>query len=708
VSVTVARLQAVLGADTRDFDKGMGKSESRMKSVGKSAGIAGAAVAGGITLALKSTIGPAKDAELAQLRMEQALRSANVSYGKHGDAIEAAIQKTSRLAALDDEDLSNAFSKLVRTTGDVTKATEGMNLAADIARARGVSLEAATKAVERTFAGSTAGLKRFGIVVKESNTHALDLKHQIEALREGMQGQTGAVKEATEAKIKDLQASMKNARELDKMATATSAIEMAQKKFAGSAEDYGKSSAAASERFGVALENLQERIGSAILPALTKLTVWGTEFLYWSEKNWPRFQQIVSAAFEKVKPTIQTVIDTATVLKDTVAKHWGTIERNMLALKTVVENTLKNVRDAIELVNALLHGDWNLAWENAKAIVTRTIDSIKTLLTNSVQNILQLAGALGRAVWNGFRDGITGIGEFFLGVVTGLKDMLVNQLENMRQKAVDLGSAIKNGIVSGVTGLGLAIWELVKAVPEWLIEQIGKVPELFKGIGSAIKDMIVDGAKGIGQSIWENVKDEIKDLPGRVAGAFGKGDGGGVSDAGGGGNFTSAGVPNLMGASAVMGPFAAAASRFGLVVTSGLRPGAITANGTPSDHGYGKALDVSNGVNTPEMAAFFRSLIGNPSVKQAFYDPIGSIFGGKLSSYREGGHSDHVHVATYDKGGYLKPGWNLAYNGLGRPEPVGFGGNTTINVYGSMIHERDLDARIREGVLREQNRGRGI
>jgi len=79
------------------------------------------------------------------------------------------------------------------------------------------------------------------------------------------------------------------------------------------------------------------------------------------------------------------------------------------------------------------------------------------------------------------------------------------------------------------------------------------------------------------------------------------------------------------------------------------------------------------------MASFFRWLIGQTDVKQAFYDPLGSIFGGKLSSYREGGHSDHVHVATYDQGGYLQPGWNLAYNGTGALEPVGGGG--TVNIY---------------------------
>lgn len=32
-----------------------------------------------------------------------------------------------------------------------------------------------------------------------------------------------------------------------------------------------------------------------------------------------------------------------------------------------------------------------------------------------------------------------------------------------------------------------------------------------------------------------------------------------------------------------------------------------------------------------------------------------------------------AHVGHYDQGGYLQPGWNLAYNGTGRPEPVGHG-----------------------------------
>jgi hypothetical protein len=47
-------------------------------------------------------------------------------------------------------------------------------------------------------------------------------------------------------------------------------------------------------------------------------------------------------------------------------------------------------------------------------------------------------------------------------------------------------------------------------------------------------------------------------------------------------------------------------------------------------------------------------------------------------------HFDHIHWA-YDKGGWLRPGWTMAYNGTGRPERVlapgeGAGLHVTVNI----------------------------
>jgi TP901 family phage tail tape measure protein len=235
--------------------------------------------------------------------------------------------------------------------------------------------------------------------------------------------------------------------------------------------------------------------------------------------------------------------------------------------------------------------------------------------------------------------------------------------------AVDKFSS--SGIITFLKGLLDAVNDVFRAFDR-VVDKIGDVIEWVKKIPS-IK------IPGIGDAGDPNYNPFIG-TAGAVVGASG-------------------GI-DLMGANPEMMPFAVGAQGLGLRVTSGLRPGAITANGTLSDHARGKALDVAGSAFS--MGAFFDSLIGNRAVKQAFYDPKGSIFGGAWNSYREGGHSDHVHVATYDKGGWLKPGLTLAYNGTGAPERVGGRGDIHLHFHGDMYGQppRQFFKQVRDG-LRE-------
>ena len=106
----------------------------------------------------------------------------------------------------------------------------------------------------------------------------------------------------------------------------------------------------------------------------------------------------------------------------------------------------------------------------------------------------------------------------------------------------------------------------------------------------------------------------------------------------------------------------------GAVITSAYRPGATVAGfpGVLSRHGMGKAIDIA--VNR----AIWDRLV---PMKSRFFELLGP-----WGMWRKGqpwhnaitaaNHKDHIHISTYDTGGYLRPGWNLAYNGLGRPEYV--------------------------------------
>ncbi len=287
----------------RQFDSSMGKAGSSLKTFAK-AGLAGAAAAGTalVTSQLIKSVAAAKEAELAEARLGQALASAGLSHKKYGKQLDAVIQKTSKLAALDDEELSDSFAKLVRTTGSVEKATKGMALAADIARARNISLEAATKAVERALAGNESAFSRLGI---QSN------------------------------KNKD----------------ATDELTEAQRRFGGAAERYGKTSVAANERLAIAWENVQEKLGKKMLPALVKVSEKLIQLIEWGERNWPRFAAFVSDAWAKIKPVFDAfksyfsgwVQIISGIVEGDWSKVWGGIKKTVVAGFTLLYEYLKAV-----------------------------------------------------------------------------------------------------------------------------------------------------------------------------------------------------------------------------------------------------------------------------------------------------------------------------------------------------------------------------
>ncbi|HMF59744.1 MAG TPA: hypothetical protein VK595_05210, partial [Vicinamibacterales bacterium] len=105
----------------------------------------------------------------------------------------------------------------------------------------------------------------------------------------------------------------------------------------------------------------------------------------------------------------------------------------------------------------------------------------------------------------------------------------------------------------------------------------------------------------------------------------------------GGGMVPKGGFPDAMGALPGMDALAWALSKkFGLHVSSGARPGAITTSGNPSDHGWGGAIDVTNGITTPQMDAansWLDTVMGS-AIKQKLYR---TMVGGD--------HFNHIHVA---------------------------------------------------------------
>lgn len=198
--------------------------------LGKTAAVGAAAGLAITTVGLVKAAKAASESEASTARLNQQLKT----LGKDNDAVRASIDETvtslSNLSGFDDEDLQDAFTSLVRSSGNVELSMSNLGIAADIAASGTMSLEAATKLLNRVNAGSVTALKRYGI-------------------------------------------------EVDKNTTKQEALRLLQQKFAGQAEAFGQTAAGAQARLAVAFENAFEEIGVALTPVIADLANIATEYL---------------------------------------------------------------------------------------------------------------------------------------------------------------------------------------------------------------------------------------------------------------------------------------------------------------------------------------------------------------------------------------------------------------------------------------------
>src|SRR5919204_292530 len=102
---TGRKLEVQVLADAAAFSRGLKEAESRTQKFAKVAGVAGAAITGGLVVGLKKSVDAAMDAQRVQAQTEAQLKALGISYQAHAGHIQDVINKTSSLAAVDDEEL---------------------------------------------------------------------------------------------------------------------------------------------------------------------------------------------------------------------------------------------------------------------------------------------------------------------------------------------------------------------------------------------------------------------------------------------------------------------------------------------------------------------------------------------------------------------------------------------------------------------------
>jgi hypothetical protein len=186
-----------------DFKKLETNGERAAFAIKKAAVPAGLALAALGAVAVASVKAFAED-EVAASKLAKTLENSAGATDNQVKSVENFITKTSIAAAVADDELRPALDKLVRGTGDVTKAQDLLGLALDISAGTGKDLGSVSDALSKAFNGQLGPLKKLSPELAALIKSGASTDKVFAALGKTFSGQASTAANTTQGKMKSL------------------------------------------------------------------------------------------------------------------------------------------------------------------------------------------------------------------------------------------------------------------------------------------------------------------------------------------------------------------------------------------------------------------------------------------------------------------------------------------------------------------------
>ena len=415
------------GSTAAKVEQKFGKLGGRLDRVGQ---LAGRALAGGLVLgtaALYKAGQAAAADEAAASQLSQTLQKAAGASDTQVAATERWIAAQGKALGVADDELRPALARLAVATGDVGEAQSLASLAMDVSAGTGRDLSSVSLALAKAQQGNLSGLQRLGIATKDAS------------------GETKTLEQVT----------------------------------ADLAKTYGGDAAAAADtvagrqrKLAVAMSELGEKIGSAVLPAMQKLTDIGIRMVGWISQHTTLVGSLVA-----VLGGLATGLWAASVAMRAIAtatKVWSAVTKIAAGVQWALNAAM--TANPIGLVIAAI-----------AALVVGLVIAYKKSETfrNIVQGALRAVAAAGKWMWNSvLKPAFEGMKKGFQAVAAAGKWMWNNVLQPVFKFLVGAIATVMSGwaamlrALSHVPGFGWA-----KSAADAMDKAAGKARE----IGDAIQ-----------------------------------------------------------------------------------------------------------------------------------------------------------------------------------------------------------------------------
>lgn len=481
----------------------------------------GALIAGGGILALGGfLVGAAKAASDEQVGMDRlygTVKNSIAGWDGNTAAIEKHISSMERLAFSDDE-ARDSLNFLVGQTKDLKEAQELQATAADLARAKGIDLMTATKAVGKVDNESIGILKKLGIEVTDQMTK----EEALAAIRKTTAGQAETYANSAAGSMSRLQTSLGNAFET----IGGAVLNLVSGPLQAIADWFS------SEEVQAGIQTVATFIGTTLTNAFTFLG------------------QVVNTAWGIIKPFVDNFVN----FISTIANGGDPFA----AFGTYIGNLVKLIGDAVPGIAAKLL-EWGTAfatwvWQDAipklGVELGKLIQGLWTWITTNGPTILAQLGVWTTAfltwVWNdaipftlkALGDLIAGIlkwiGDNGPGILAKLGEWTTAFLQWVWNDAIpfllsalgDLISTVWNWITTNGPTILAKLGEWTMQFLSWVWNDVlPKLPGWLWNIISAVWNWITTNAPSILEKLWSwavafwdwIIKDVVPNLGGWLA-----------------------------------------------------------------------------------------------------------------------------------------------------------------------------------------------
>lgn len=377
-------------ADVDDLNKKLksanGDVESSAGKLGefsKKAGVAFAAAAAAAgAYATKLAVDGVKAAiedEKAQTQLALALENATGATNAQIKATEDSILQMSLATGVADDKLRPALGRLVRSTGDITKAQDLLAIALDVSTATGKPLEAVANSLGKAYDGNTTALGKLGLGLDAAELKTMTFTE-------------------VQGKLTEL--------------------------FGGAAAANADTYAGKIARVQVAFDETKETLGQALLPILDKLLSFinenalpaiqaftaafslteGDGFGKTISDVAATIKKIVQPIFEGVKVIIDRVKKAVMDSKDEFASFWEVIKFVAPLIGKVIGDSLKVVGEIAGIVITLI----GKVLGAIKPLLNTAIDGINKIITGV--NLIKPGADIGYIPKIGSSSGSTSTG----------------------------------------------------------------------------------------------------------------------------------------------------------------------------------------------------------------------------------------------------------------------------------------------------------